>query len=137
MQSVTKPKYIYSTSGKLMNYVPSGGSSDVIASHILLDPRLTGPRTLLAGGYKPSVLNSPTLFTPPMSATSPPVERPRTLATTIGYTEIKDYQPDINDVYGLTTSAPLITTDRQPHTPSQNSNVVGAFSTSQRSPFTQ
>jgi hypothetical protein len=85
MQSVSHPVYTYDATGKLTNYVPSGATNDVVAEHVLLDPRLTGPRSLFAGGLQPTILNSPQLFVPPLSLSSPPVKREKTIASIIGY----------------------------------------------------
>ena len=116
MQSVTHPTYVYDAKGRLANYTPSGGSNDVISQHVLLDPRIPGPRSLQAGGLvpeiRPRVLNAPHLFVPPLSLTSPPVTRPKTLATHIGYASFENV-PEASDIYGVTTAAPLLQVPRR------------------------
>jgi len=111
MQSVNHPIYTYDAKGRLTNYTPSGASNDVVSSHVLLDPRIPGPRSLMSGGLIPEVkkpkLNSPHLFVPPLSLTSPPVTRPKTVASIIGYRAFDDV-PEAQDVYSITTAAPLL-----------------------------
>jgi hypothetical protein len=115
MQRVTHPKYFYDATGKLVNFAPSGASNDVVAEHVLLDPRADGPRSLVAGGLRPTVLNSPHLFTPPLSMTSPPVRRGgNTLQSQVGYANLPIIPiplPDAEesrDIYALTTAQPVI-----------------------------
>src|SRR5689334_8140043 len=106
MQRGGSQLYTYDSEGKLVSYVPSGGTSDVVAKHPLLDPRLTGPRHMIAGGLRPIILNSPHLFTPPLSLSSPPRQNQKTLSSEIGYStrnEVSDV-----DIFGLTTANPYI-----------------------------
>jgi hypothetical protein len=111
MQSVNHPIYTYDAKGRLTNYTPSGASNDVVSQHLLLDPRIPGPRSLVSGGLvaeiKKPVLNSPHLFVPPLSLTSPPVVRPKTLASTLGYPAFQNLAEE-QDVYSITTAAPLL-----------------------------
>lgn len=120
MQSINHPVYTYDALGRLVNYTPSGATNDVVADHILLDPRIAGPRSLVAGGLVPvqvqvdqfnqqlkSSLIPQHLFVPPLSMTSPPVSRPKTDATNLGYSSF-DKIPESRDVYSITTAAPII-----------------------------
>lgn len=121
MQSVSHPVYTYDATGKLTNYVPSGSTNDVVAEHVLLDPRIEGPRSLVAGGLQPTVLNSPHLFVPPMSVTSPPIRREKTIASVTGYANVDSSAVDI---HSLTQATPLLSLDRRNNTPADNSNAV-------------
>lgn len=107
MQSVNHPMYTYDSTGRLINFTPSGASNDVVAEHVLLDPRVQSPRSLSAGGLYPTVLNSPQLFTPPLSMTSPPVVREKTLASQFGYAAYKDV-PETSDIYTITSAKPFL-----------------------------
>lgn len=137
MQSVNHPVYTYDALGRLVNYTPSGGTNDVISQHVLLDPRIPGPRSLKAGGLMPVPLQQidpvPTdeqpeqtiilqqrmrrvepvfnaakeLYVPPLSITSPPVSRPKTDATNLGYAAFQTV-PEAQDVYSITTAAPIL-----------------------------
>ena len=53
MQRVNHPVYTYDALGRSVNYTPSGATNDVVAEHVLLDPRIPEPRSLIAGGLKP------------------------------------------------------------------------------------
>lgn len=55
MQRVTNPIYTYDALGRLVNYTPSGATNDVVAQHVMLDPRIPGPRSLISGGLHPVV----------------------------------------------------------------------------------
>ncbi len=112
MQSVSHPIYTYDSTGKLVNYTPSGASNDVVAEHMLLDPRLSLPRSLVAGGLEPVILNAPQLFTPPLSLSSPPVVREHTLAGKLGYA-MYDNTPQVRDIYTITQAKPVISIDSQ------------------------
>lgn len=126
MQRVNNPHYVYDALGRLVNYTPSGATNDVVAQHVLLDPRIPGPRSLKAGGLKPVqpvetevIYNMPTndvtirkkvnpsLYVPPLSLTSPPVTRPKTVASELGYANVAS--PELHDIYGITTSTPILT----------------------------
>jgi hypothetical protein len=128
MQSVNHPVYTYDALGRLVNYTPSGATNDVVSKHVLLDPRIPGPRSLAAGGLKPvpvetpdeqillqqqtmrrvePVLNAKQLYVPPLSLTSPPVARPKTAATQLGYASFETH-PEAQDVYSITTFAPIL-----------------------------
>jgi len=125
MQSVHHPVYTYDALGRLVNYTPSGATNDVVRKHVLLDPRIPGPRSLIAGGLRPvqmqgtnatgvdrldtqqHVLNAPHLYVPPLSLTSPPVSRPKTVASKLGYAAFKDH-PETQDAFAITTSEPLV-----------------------------
>lgn len=115
MQSVNHPIYTYDALGRLVNYTPSGSTNDVVAQHILLDPRIPGPRSLKSGALKPVLLQqqsllqnkyTSTLYVPPLSMTSPPVTRPSTVASQLGYANVKS--PEERDIYSITTAAPIL-----------------------------
>jgi len=116
MQSVNHPIYTYDALGRLTNYTPSGSTNDVVSQHILLDPRIPGPRSLIAGGLKPvqdTVYSSvsgqkkvdPALYVPPLSLTSPPVARPKTAATQLGHANTSE---ELRDIYSITTATPIL-----------------------------
>ena len=125
MQRVNTPKYAYDALGRLTNYTPSGGSADVVSSHVMLDPRISGPRSLVQGGLQPVIHESPqtgnaallqgvvdtkvnpVLYTPPLSLTSPPVVRPKTDATILGHATFSN-QPESQDLYAVTTARPIL-----------------------------
>lgn len=52
-------------------------------------------------------LNSKKLYKEPLSMTSPPITRVKTLASQVGYSS--DLTPDKLDVYPITTAAPIMT----------------------------
>jgi len=120
MQRVSHPTYTYDSNGRLTNFSPSGGTNDVVAEHILLDPRIDGPRSLVAGGLRPTILNTSHLFTPPLSMTSPPVKRGGLSNSIVGYSST----PGESDIYTLTTAKPFISLDRRVHNLAENSNFV-------------
>ena len=124
MQRVSHSLYTYDASGKLTGYVPSGGTADVVAKHALLDDRLQGPRHLIAGGIRPTVLNTNRLFVPAMSTSSPPVTRPRTLMSEIGYTDTTDVNHEASDLFTLTNAIPYIQPSSYNNVLSTQSNVV-------------
>jgi hypothetical protein len=112
MQRVIHPVYTYDALGRLVNYTPSGTSNDVVSQHVMLDPRVPGPRSLAAGGLKPVITASranidPSRYVPPLSLTSPPVSRPKTVATMLGHATFDDV-PETHDVYSITTSTPIL-----------------------------
>jgi hypothetical protein len=112
MQSVSHPIYSYDSTGKLISYTPSGAANDVVAEHVMLDTRLSSPRSLIAGGLKPTILNTPQLFTPPLSLTSPPVVREQTVSSKLGYASY-DTTPEIRDIYSITQAKPVISLETQ------------------------
>ena len=138
MQSVNHPIYTYDATGRLINYTPSGSSNDIVADHILLDPRTTAPRSLasagllppqfvnnsqflnstpllensLLNGYQPPILNSPSLFIPPLSMTSPPVIREKTIATDTGYSSFSE-NPELKDVNHISSGIPVLSNIRK------------------------
>lgn len=134
MQSANHPVYTYNSRGKLINYTPSGGTNDVVADHVLLDKRLKGPRSVTKGGLVPTVLNSPHLFTMPLSMTSPPIPRPKTIASLAGYSMFNE-SPEVKDIYGITSAAPILTQNNQPYSGSTPNNIVGQFSSKHRNRF--
>lgn len=120
MQSVHHPIYTYDALGRLVNYTPSGSTNDVVAQHVLLDPRIPGPRSLISGALKPVVeynqqnqpqndirkSMAPSLYVPPLSLTSPPVTRPQTVAAQLGYANVTN--PEDRDIYSITTATPIL-----------------------------
>jgi hypothetical protein len=126
MQSIHHPIYTYDALGRLVNYTPSGSTNDVVSQHVLLDPRIPGPRSLVSGALKPvqqqQVFNSPnstgnpqndirksmasSLYVPPLSLTSPPVTRPKTVASQLGYANVTN--PEDRDIYSITTATPIL-----------------------------
>lgn len=110
MQRASQDLYAYDAKGRLMSYVPSGGSADVVAP--------THHHPLITGGIRPPILNSPHLFTPVVSREKPPKERMKTLSSAIGYAAAPDALSDDGTevIYGLTTAHPSIalTTPRNP-----------------------
>lgn len=125
MQRASHPTYTYDSTGHLTNFTPSGGTNDIVSEHVLLDPRIAGPRSLIAGGLRPTILNEQTLFTPPLSMSSPPVKRGGTTAASLlGYTG--DKKPEEADIYGLTTAKPFISIDRRVRNLADNSTIVGS-----------
>ena len=122
MQRVSHPTYTYDSTGRLTNFTPSGGTNDVVADHVMLDPRIPGPRSLLAGGLQPTILNTEKLFTPPLSMSSPPVQRYGDTASSIS---ARQNVPGQSDIYGLTSARPFISVDRQVRNLSDTSSNVG------------
>ena len=138
MQSLPRPLYIYDATGKLVYQTLSGVSNDTVAKHELLDPRLQGPRSASAGGLNPTImsnsgnptimkpkstiLNSPSLFTSPLSFSSPPVERPTTFAAKVGY---NIQTPSSSDLFTLTTAQPILNMDRPINNVSHDANLIG------------
>jgi hypothetical protein len=111
MQSLHHPVYTYDALGRLINYTPSGATNDVVSEHILLDPRIPGPRSLLAGGLKPVFVRSKNLpeYVPPLSITCPPIPRPKTPATLFGYSSFRNI-PEMQDVYAVKSVQPIFDT---------------------------
>ena len=122
MQRASSQLYTYDKEGKLVSYVPSGGTSDVVAQHAVLDPRLKGPRHVTDTGLAPTILNSPHLFTAPVSLSSPPQTRPKTLSSEIGYATTDDVST--LDLFGLTNAHPSITLTEPVLMNANNSNTV-------------
>lgn len=121
MQRASHALYVYDAKGRLSSFCPSGSSVDVVTDHVYLDPRIPGPRSLVAGGLRPTVLNSSHLFTPPLSVSSPPVQRPVTIGSQLGYSNIS---PESKDIYSITRAKPILTMDRQVRNLADRSNVL-------------
>ena len=118
MQSSPQPLYVYDSMGKLVNYTASGATNDVITDHYLLDPRISLPRQVLAAGLARTVLNSPHLFTLPVSLTSPPVIPVKNENTVLGYANAPLEEKDL---YGITSSKPIMSLDTHLKNSARNS----------------
>ena len=71
---------------------------------------------------KSTILNSPSLFTSPLSFSSPPVERPTTFAAKVGY---NIQTPSSSDLFTLTTAQPILNMDRPINNVSHDANLIG------------
>lgn len=138
MQSmVQKSTYAYDSQGRLVSQVESGASNDVVSSHVLLDPRLPGPKhitevltaqpevvqykaptvntprsplmsTIVPPTQQGNVLTSPHLYSDPVSKLSPPTNRSRTLHDLVN--------PFGDDAGGITVSTPILSVQTSPRT---------------------
>ena len=138
MQSmVQKSTYAYDSQGRLVSQIESGASNDVVSSHVLLDPRIPGPKhicevmsaqpevvqykaptvntprtplmsTVVPPTQQGNVLNSLHLYSDPISKWSPPTNRSRTIYDLVN--------PFSDDTGGITLSTPVLGVQTSPRT---------------------